>query len=217
MTGLRWEEKIKIREEVFQFIKTNNIPIVYSASYVSPYIKDFKKQKNVIEKLFIHMKSFSIGTSLNTNKFDRNLQAEVFYRFYVKSVCFLVHYFKEPLKLSVKTDTVNKKTLKNYENVINSFHGDNTKTIKISKTNLVTKEKYENSLSISSKFTNDPTFDLIYASEGNVEVDSLNTIVADIVTNSLYTHIHCYVKDSNYAPLDTHASIKDFELANHLI
>lgn len=211
-------DRESIRNEVLNFLKYNDIPIVYGANYFQPLHLGFVKQKQINLDAVGKMKSQEIGLSKNLSMFKKNAQVEAFYNFYTKAMGTSLQVFNQPILGLVKTDKIDSKVLSYYVESINKFHSLNSlRPLKGQRYDYKTKEVNKFAVSANLQIE-DPKYRILFESRGEVEViDSSFSILSDVVANSLNHHLLDYVERSNCGPLNGYEAIDGYHLADQII
>lgn len=207
-----------VRKEVFNFLKSNDIPIVYGANYFQPLHLGFAKQKQINEDAVEKMKNQGIGLSKNLSMFKKSAQAEAFFNFYTKAMGASLQIFNQPVLGLVKTDKIDSKVHGYYVESIDRYHSLNSRRpLKGRKYDYQTKEVDNFGVSVNVQI-NDPNYRILFESRGEVEViDSSVSILSDVVANSLNHHLLGYVERSNCGTLNGHEAIDGYYLADQVI
>ncbi|ELR8747673.1 hypothetical protein ACFJZ3_004264 [Vibrio vulnificus] len=207
-----------LRNEVFSFLKSNNIPIVYGANYFQALHLDYIKQKRITLDAVKDMKSEGIDLSKNMSMFKKNAQAEAFFNFYTKAMGTLLQAFNQPILGLVKTDKIDGKIHESYVESIARYHSFNSRRpLKGSRHDSQTKaiDCFEVSVNVQ---IDDPKSRILFESSGEVEViDSNVSILSDVVANSLNHHLLGYVERSMCGALNGHEAIEGYHLADQII
>ncbi|MCG9963988.1 hypothetical protein [Shewanella cutis] len=207
-----------VRNEVFNLLKSNNIPIVYGANYFQALHLDFAKQKQINLDSVRKMKSQGIGLSKNLSMFKKNAQAEAFYNFYAKAMGISLEIFNQPILGLVKTDKIDSKVHEYYVESVDRFHSLNSRhPLKGRRYDYQTKEVDNFGVSVNLQI-DDPKYRILFESRGEVEIiDSSVSILSDVVANSLNHHLLSYVKRSNCGALNGYEAIDGYPLADQII
>ncbi|EHV5553174.1 hypothetical protein K0W38_004468, partial [Vibrio vulnificus] len=207
-----------LRNEVFNFLKSNDIPIVYGANYFQALHLDYIKQKRITLGAVEDMKSQGIGLSKNLSMFKKNAQAEAFFNFYVKAMGTSLHVFNQPILGLVKTDKIDCKVRDYYVESIARYHSFNSRRpLKGRRYDYQTKEVDSFGVSVNVQI-DDPKYRILLESSGEVEVIGSNvSILSDVVANSLNHHLLGYVERSKCGGLNGHDAIEGYHLADQVI
>lgn len=217
VTDLEGNQEL-IRKEVFNFLKLNEIPIVYGANYFQPLHLGFVKQKQINEDSVEKMKKQGVGLSKNLGMFKKNAQAEAFFNFYTKAMGTSLQIFNQPILGLVKTDRIDSKVHGYYVESIERFHSLNSRRpLKGRKYDYQTKEVDNFGVSVNVQI-DDPNYRILFESRGEVEaIDSSISILSDVVANSLNHHLLGYVERSNCGALNGYDAIDGYYLADQVI
>jgi hypothetical protein len=218
ITDLNDSVKIQVREEIFDFISTNNILIVYGATYFQPLYREYENQREINEKSVTGMKARGIGLSKNLSMFKKLSQAEAFYNFYIKAMCCAIEHTMQPISATVITDNVDNITLGQYQkNILRTHTLSSHRTLKGRHYDYETKKVEQFSVSVNVE-TKDPMHQLLMKSEGNIEpVNDVTSIVSDVIANSVLYYLNEYRNESNFGALNCYEAIKHHPLLPNII
>ncbi|EHI9302715.1 hypothetical protein J9097_004367 [Vibrio vulnificus] len=207
-----------LRNEVFHFLKSENIPLAYGANYFQPLHLEYMKQKQINANAVVEMKAKGIGLSKNISVFKKNAQAEAFYNFYSKAMGCSLHVFNKPVLGLVKTDRIDSKVYEEYSASIARYHSlDSLRPLQGRHYDYQTGEVHNFGVSVNVQ-TEDPRFKLLTESRGEIEIIGSNvSILSDIVANSLNHHLLGYVSNSGFGPLNSIDAIDGYPLAEQIL
>lgn len=207
-----------IRNEVFNFLKSANIPLVYGANYFQPLHLEFAKQKQINIDTVAEMKAQGIGLSKNISVFKKNAQTEAFFNFYTKAMGCSLQVFNQPVLGLVKTDRIDTKVHEEYIESIARYHSLNSlRPLNGRHYDYQTGEVCNFGVSVNVQIE-DPTYRILFESRGEVEIiDSNVSILSDVVANSLNHHLLDYAARSNCGALNSVEAIDGYQLADQII
>lgn len=208
-----------IRKDVFLFIKNNNIKIAYSAIYFSALSAEYEKTSKEHDLSTLSMKEQDIGISRLPSVLNKRAHAETFYHFYLTATCFAIQSVATSINTMVITDYIDDKIFEELKIQINRLHSlSPQQTLFGSRYSYEEKSTSKFSVSISSSASSDPRLKLVQDSTGDItRTEEKYSIIADIITNSIFHYLKKYSTKSNFGRLNCLDAINDHPLSDQII